>query len=78
MSVNSPVAGLREPTLARAVSGASVAPAPARPRHAKQVVGAHRDPGGTFWRTTMDELVYFMTLGTVRPWRRRRRAPVRE
>lgn len=78
MSVNSPVAGLREPTLVRAVSGASVAHAPARARRARHAAGAHRDPAGTFWRTTMDEVVYFMTMGTVRPWRRRRRAPVRE
>lgn len=77
MSVNSPVAGLREPTLARAVvalpATTTVAPAgTARARRGARAPGAHRDPHGTFWRTTMHEFVFFMTMGAVKPWRRGR------
>lgn len=32
--------------------------------------GVHREPGVTLWRTSMRELVYFLTLGYVQPWRR--------
>ncbi|GAB96360.1 hypothetical protein BJY21_000381 [Kineosphaera limosa] len=75
MSVNSPVAGLREASsLAAAVTATATRPgrelAPTRvATRAERRPGAHRDPAGTFWRTTMHEFVFFVTFGAVRPWR---------
>ena len=72
MSVNSPVVGLRDPAVARSATAPTASAAPAvrtfgRPR---RLPGAHRDPRCTFWRTATHELVYALTAGHVRPWRR--------
>lgn len=81
MSVNSPVVGLTDPALARAVAPATgQVLVPARTqgsqartalgaRRARRIPGAHRDPRSTFWRTIAQELVFFGTAGQVRPWR---------
>lgn len=70
MSVNSPVAGLREEALARAVAPAGATSMPRRPSSRRpSFPGAHRDPRCTFWRTVAQELMYFGTAGHVRPWR---------
>ncbi|MDO5710592.1 MAG: hypothetical protein Q4P32_02470 [Micrococcales bacterium] len=82
MSVNSPmvpvVAGRRE---SHRIRGVSAIAAPSASRATAQRValetqsrrrgpGAHREPGSTAWRTSMRELVYFLTLGYVQPWRK--------
>lgn len=81
MSVNSPVPGLRDKALARAVapvwSGAVRVPTRSDTRggtrdlnrRARRFPGAHRDPHCTFWRTVAQELLYFGTAGHVQLWR---------
>ena len=73
MSVNSPVApvvGARRDNRAMAAT-AGVALGVDKSARAKGP-GAHRGPGVTAWQTSMRELVYFLTLGYVQPWRRAR------
>lgn len=67
MSVNSPVV----PVVATRASQPGVALGVEASRRS-QGPGAHREPGVTVWRTSMRELVYFLTLGYVQPWRRAR------
>lgn len=70
MSVNSPAApvvGARRDS--RAVS-AMPGVALGVEQNRSKGPGAHRVPGVTAWQTSMRELVYFLTLGYVQPWRK--------
>ncbi len=66
MSVNSPVVSVAVP---RREARGAVATLSRR-----RGPGAHRVPGVTVWRTSMHELIYFLTIGYVQPWRRSRPA----
>lgn len=65
MSVNSPVVPVVTARNSRPGAALGVETTSRR-----QGPGAHREPGVTAWRTSMRELVYFLTLGYVQPWRR--------
>ncbi|WP_168581224.1 hypothetical protein [Gephyromycinifex aptenodytis] len=42
--------------------------APTLQNPAPSVVGAHREPGSTPWRTGLREIIWFLSFGTLRLW----------